>query len=250
VKTFLQGYSLKQKFTWGLVALILVSLNTLWGVRLMGKTALFHYVERDHNENMMNMAMTLASIENGTVDGSMAARQRMLQWVQANMELASRADSELVGIEKLILRVFGFGEVIDLPRQDNQLHGTMQRYLEQGVRSALTPAEAAHLRPQLQEVSGLARRFIVVLRSAVVFLQTLVLLTTLVGMLSLMLIFMLLRNNTLDISAKGQYEEEILALNASLEQRVTQRTAELSTAIQRLTSTQEELVQAEKLASL
>jgi hypothetical protein len=245
VKTFLQGYSLKQKFTWGLVALILVSLNTLWGVRLMGKTALFHYVERDHNENMMNMAMTLASIENGNVDGSMAARQRMLQWVQANMELASRADSELVGIEKLILRVFGFGEVIDLPRQDIQLHGTMQ-----GMRSALTPAEAAHLRPQLQEVSGLARRFIVVLRSAVVFLQTLVLLTTLVGMLSLMLIFMLLRNNTLDISAKGQYEEEILALNASLEQRVTQRTAELSTAIQRLTSTQEELVQAEKLASL
>jgi predicted ATPase/signal transduction histidine kinase len=47
-----------------------------------------------------------------------------------------------------------------------------------------------------------------------------------------------------------QEQAHIQELNDNLERRVAQRTAELSAAVQRLTSTQEELVHAEKLASL
>lgn len=53
-----------------------------------------------------------------------------------------------------------------------------------------------------------------------------------------------------DITAKQLYEENILALNASLEQRVVERTAELSTALAQLTVTQTELRQSEKMSAL
>jgi signal transduction histidine kinase len=53
-----------------------------------------------------------------------------------------------------------------------------------------------------------------------------------------------------DITAKQLYEENILALNASLEQRVVERTTELSTALQQLTVTQNELRRSEKMSAL
>ena len=53
-----------------------------------------------------------------------------------------------------------------------------------------------------------------------------------------------------DITAKAQYEENILQLNASLEKRVEERTRELSGALESLTAAQSELVRTEKLSAL
>lgn len=53
-----------------------------------------------------------------------------------------------------------------------------------------------------------------------------------------------------DITAKHQYEADILALNASLEERVALRTQELSSALEHLTTAQAELVRTEKMAAL
>lgn len=53
-----------------------------------------------------------------------------------------------------------------------------------------------------------------------------------------------------EITIQQQQKAEILALNTSLEHRVAQRTQELSEALERLTATQAELVQAEKMSAL
>lgn len=53
-----------------------------------------------------------------------------------------------------------------------------------------------------------------------------------------------------DITAKHLYEENILALNTGLEQRVNERTSELSSALEQLTATQDELRRSEKMSSL
>jgi signal transduction histidine kinase len=53
-----------------------------------------------------------------------------------------------------------------------------------------------------------------------------------------------------NITAKHLYEENILALNAGLEQRVSERTRELSSALEQLTATQNELRRSEKMSSL
>jgi signal transduction histidine kinase len=53
-----------------------------------------------------------------------------------------------------------------------------------------------------------------------------------------------------DITAKHRYEENILGLNVTLEQRVGERTQELSNALSRLTAAQTELVRTEKMAAL
>ncbi len=53
-----------------------------------------------------------------------------------------------------------------------------------------------------------------------------------------------------DITAKQQYENNILELNASLERRVDERTQELTGALERLTAAQSELVRSEKMSAL
>lgn len=54
----------------------------------------------------------------------------------------------------------------------------------------------------------------------------------------------------INITERKQHEQHIQQLNASLEQRVEARTAELSTALDHLKLTQQELLHNEKLASL
>lgn len=53
-----------------------------------------------------------------------------------------------------------------------------------------------------------------------------------------------------DVTDRKQREREIQELNARLEQRVAERTADLQAALDRLQRTQHELLQSEKLASL
>ena len=53
-----------------------------------------------------------------------------------------------------------------------------------------------------------------------------------------------------DITRKHQYETDILALNSGLEQRVLERTRELSATLEHLTLAQAELVRAEKMSAL
>jgi PAS domain S-box-containing protein len=54
----------------------------------------------------------------------------------------------------------------------------------------------------------------------------------------------------LDQTERRRIEEEVLRLNVDLEERVVQRTAELTAALETLQRAQQELVQAEKLAAL
>ncbi|MEN9437795.1 MAG: hypothetical protein RIR09_2450 [Pseudomonadota bacterium] len=53
-----------------------------------------------------------------------------------------------------------------------------------------------------------------------------------------------------DITQKKKNEEDIVRLNATLEQRVADRTSELSAALDQLTAAKDELVRAEKLSAL
>jgi signal transduction histidine kinase len=53
-----------------------------------------------------------------------------------------------------------------------------------------------------------------------------------------------------DVTDAHEYEEKILSLNSGLEQRVDERTRELSDTLQRLTTTQADLIRSEKLSAL
>ena len=58
----MQSLTLKRKFQIGLLIVSLVGLSVLWGVRILGKTAEFHYHERNHLDAILKLefARTLA----------------------------------------------------------------------------------------------------------------------------------------------------------------------------------------------
>jgi hypothetical protein len=53
------SFTLRKKFVAGLCTVVVVSLLVLLGVRLLGKSARFHYLERQHLALVMRMSNAL-----------------------------------------------------------------------------------------------------------------------------------------------------------------------------------------------
>lgn len=99
--------NLRQKFNAAIMVLIAVSVIVLWGNRMLGKAALFHYLERQHLALVSEMETALLRLEYGVIDGQ-EVRSTLLQRVDAGQALAARADSELFKVEQLLFRLAGF----------------------------------------------------------------------------------------------------------------------------------------------
>jgi hypothetical protein len=113
----------------GLVLVIVVSLNTLWGLRLMGKGALFHYLERNHLENVMRIDSGLRLAESGGKLAEGVRRDDLIKYIDADIEIAGRADTEVFYVEQLIFRIMGFGDIFDVPKVNIIAHNKMRTAL-------------------------------------------------------------------------------------------------------------------------
>lgn len=67
-------FTLREKFSVGLVAVAVVALAMMLGVRMLGKTARFHYLERDH----LALILTVQHGFETATAGSPVPRQDML----------------------------------------------------------------------------------------------------------------------------------------------------------------------------
>lgn len=111
-------WSLKQWFSVAIGTAILVALVTMYGVRLMGKAATFHFLERNHMELALRIDSALSSVEQAARNASDTRIENISAQLSQARLIAVRADNEVLGFEQRLLRLLGFGPLIDLPQKD------------------------------------------------------------------------------------------------------------------------------------
>jgi methyl-accepting chemotaxis protein len=186
--------SLKQKFMLGFITVVVMTLVVMLGIRLLGKGARFHYLEREHLAHVLSVSHDLeliaaqAPVQHG--------RDALLRSVEQAHAVAASVDTELFLPEQWAFRLMGFGEVIDLPHKDMK---DLQRVRERLAASSepITQEEAASLRADMEVVLQNSNAFGPLVARAVAFVQALVLGLNLVGIAALMASFWMIRRSTL-----------------------------------------------------
>ena len=187
------GLTLRKKFQIGITMVLVVSVMVLLGVRLLGKGALFHYLEREHLAQVMQLELDLERAASGktTVD-----RQALVDRMQAAQALARRADNELFAPEKLAFRLLGFGDILDLPVKDV---GDLDRMIDR-VRAESGPTKPeliAALQQDVLTVRSNSDKFGPLVVKAVDFVKVMVIVMNLAGLGVLYGLFWVIRQSTL-----------------------------------------------------
>ena len=116
---FAEGrWSLRQRFAMAIGIVMLVALVTMYGIRLMGKAATFHFLERNHMEVVLRLESALRGVEQAARNSSDTRIEEVAERLQQARQLAVRADNEVFGFEQQLLRWLGFAPLIDLPQKD------------------------------------------------------------------------------------------------------------------------------------
>lgn len=193
----MQDLTLKKKFMIGLFVVILVSANTLWGLRLMGKGALFHYLERNHLENVMRIDTAFKLAEQGGKAAEAIRREDLLRYIDENVALARRADSEVFYVEQLIFRLLGFSSVFDIPRKDIEDHQKLAAALRSAPGTGISQEFALGIRPDMVVIIDNSTKFAQLVQEAVAFIKNLVLIECIISMFAVVAIFLLIQRSTL-----------------------------------------------------
>ena len=187
--------SLRQKFIAGLCTVLAVSLVVLIGVRLLGKGATFHFLEREHVSVVTRMASALELAE-AAPERSTLTRAELVQYIDKAIDIAGHVDTELFAIEQWTFRLIGFGAVIDLPNKDIGELRHMRSIVQSGS-GPITPELITQLRPDMAAVMDNSNKFGVLVSEAVGFIKVTVITLNLVGLSMLCVTFLLIRQATM-----------------------------------------------------
>ncbi|KAB2928479.1 MAG: methyl-accepting chemotaxis protein, partial [Dechloromonas sp.] len=154
-------WTLRQRFSlalWTIVAVIAVS---MYGTRLLGKAATFHFLERNHMELALRIDAALASVEQGARNAGETRIEDITGMLHEARDLAVRAGEETFGFEKILLSLLGFGPLIDLPAKDIADVDAMLATIAGGPdgKGVLSPELAVRLRPGMDAVMKNSRDF-------------------------------------------------------------------------------------------
>jgi len=188
-------FTLRQKFTAGMITVVIVSLLGLLGVRLLGKGALFHYLEREHVAvaQQIDHQLALATVAPAA---SQLTRESLQAQIKQVRDIAAHVDVELFLVEQWAFRMIGFGAVIDLPHKDMDDLDRMKRTLEAGS-GPVTPELIEQLKPDMAEVMRNSNQFGPLVSEAVGVVRGLVIAINLLGIAALCAAFWQIKQATL-----------------------------------------------------
>jgi|JI9StandDraft_1071089.scaffolds.fasta_scaffold45970_1 methyl-accepting chemotaxis protein len=191
--------TLKRQFAMALGTVVGVALVTLYGNRLMGKAATFHFLERNHLELALQLDTGLSNVENGARNADATTIEKFVSQLTAARQLALQADNEVFGVEQQMLRVLGFGPLIDLPRKDiDDVNRMLAIIASSGQQAGPMPvALAARLRPGMDGMMANSRAFAPLTADAAHFITVSVSSIALLCSLVLVLTTLTLRRRTL-----------------------------------------------------
>jgi methyl-accepting chemotaxis protein len=192
-------WSLKQRFAVAIGTAFLVACVTMYGVRLMGKAATFHFLERNHMEVVLRIDAALSNVDQAAKNAADTHIEDISAQLGQARDLAVRADNEVFGFEQMILRMFGFGPLIDLPQKDIvDVDGMLSLIAAFPAHAGALPVELAQkLRPGMDALKSNSRAFAPLTADAASFIKTLVSTISIVCAVLLIAISFALRRRTL-----------------------------------------------------
>ena len=193
----MRNLTLRHKFFAGMATVIVVSIIILFGNRLLGKAALFTYLERVHLENVLRLDANLTLAEQAAKNAGSLRREDLLTYINTAAAVAARAAAATFYFEKLLFRTLGFGGLLDLPLKDiddlSRMRDTIQGMPGTGVSAEL----AIKLKTERATVLDNSNKFTMLVQDAVSFIKALVTTLGMIGVLALGLTLYLLFRSTL-----------------------------------------------------
>ena len=167
------------------------------GVRMLGKTARFHYLEREHLNNINLVQQALNRVTDGGKGAETIPRTEVMQSLEKAWQISGSLDDELFGAEQMAFRVMGHGELLDLVIEDHKLVSRLRENLLSDTSQYITPALAKRMEADMTTSYRLAQRYGPLVQKAAEFTKVLVLAINLTGISVVVLAFLLLRRSTL-----------------------------------------------------
>ncbi len=144
----MQKRSIRQWLKLLAIVLLVSAVTSFYGLRLMGKGAKFHYLEREYAVNLLHLDRDLEHAAAGAAQD----KAPVLKALKHSQWISGHVDTELFGFELVAFRLMGFGAVIDLPHDSIRRVGAMISKLEADPSAQLSQALAKALQPDLVEL--------------------------------------------------------------------------------------------------
>lgn len=186
-------FTLRQKFSFGIVTVLVVSLTVMLGGRFLSKGARFHYLEREHLAAVMQMKLELQR----AVSGESVDKGTVFKLIDKAQAAAVQADAELLGVEQTLFRVLGFRDIIELPLKDFAEMGHIRKVIEAAPGAIMSAELVKRLQPDVSATQDNSDRFGPLVVEAVAFIKVLVICLNLLGSLVLLVSFWLIRQSVL-----------------------------------------------------
>ena len=222
--------SLRRRFFLAIWAIVAASMVSMYGVRLLGKGATFHFLERNHMELAMRADTALRLVENAAKDAAETRIEHVVELLHQARRTAVQAGEETFGFEKMLLSMLGYDQLIELPAKDMHDVDKMLAILaSHPARSGPLPLElATSLRPGMDAVMDNSRKFAPLTVDAVQFIKISVTVLSLACALVPILMVLGLRRRTLSpLAAAVAFAQRVAAGDLS-ESRTVDGTDEMS----------------------
>jgi len=190
--------TLRKKFWIGLATLAWVALALMLGVRLLGKAAHFHYMEREHLYYVDIVQSALDRVNEGGNRAHQVSRADVAAALDHARTIAGSVDAELFPVEQWGFRLMGFGQVLDLPAQAYRIHEQLRDRVASDSSPVITPALARSMQADVASVMALSKAFGPLVQQAAEFTKNVVLVVNLLGVMAIVGVFLLIRSATLE----------------------------------------------------
>ncbi len=193
----MRDFTLRKQFTIGIVIVIMVSILVLWGNRIVGKGALFHYLERNHLELVLKMDAIMTLVEQEAKNRTSFRREDFLKYIDEAIVIAEHGDYELVYVEKASFRLFGFEAVFEIATKDVKDLIRLKAIVNESQGTGISPALVAAMRPTMAQILDNSAKYGPEVLRAVEFGKFLAIFLTLFSFSTVGLLLWMLRQSVL-----------------------------------------------------
>jgi hypothetical protein len=191
------AYTLRQKYSLGVVVIIVVSVILFSSVRYLGKGARFQFLEREHYVLVNQMETKIHALADDARGADALTREYLYERIAKADRLAQTPWIELNEAERQVFRLLGFGFVMDLPERDRKDLARLKALIETEPGTGFSAEFLTKLDPYLDAVVANSNEFGPTMAQGVDSMKLIFPVLALISIAVLIATVLLLRRNTL-----------------------------------------------------